>query len=249
MKNQSLLKTFPLAAVHPLVGCGPVLGTMFLYGQTKEAGIGFMIALGIMCIAVVLNTIDETEKRNTMKKAIFLLSIVLSSCSTCMIGQIPSQYLYVDSTCGAALPDYLTKINVTDNCQVVSVEQTPSPGSWLTVPTTTVLIRATDNFNNRTDMMFTLTLIDTIPTITVTDTTLITKAYDVADSLYDIAEKIIAQQLWHGDGAAPDSLWTDDDFCNSTLLTWTDPCKGVHGRGLSDTHVYFRPTRCSFSQK
>ena len=161
-----------------------------------------------------------------MKKLIFLLSIILSSCSTCMIAQIPPQYLYVDSTCGAALPDYLTKISVTDNCQVASVEQTPSPGSWLTVPTTTVLIRATDNFNNRTDMMFTVTLIDTIPpTITVTDTTLITDAYNVVDGLYDIAERMLARQVWFEESMAPDSLLADGDFLNDYLVCYTAPGK------------------------
>ncbi len=149
-----------------------------------------------------------------------------------MLGQIPPQYLYMDQTCGAALPDYLTKISVTDNCQVDTVWQSPTRGSWLTVPTTTVLIRAIDNFNNHTDMVFTVTLIDTIaPTITVTDTTLITRVYEVADGLYDIAERMLARQVWFEESTAPDSLWTDDDFCNSTLLTWTDPCKAFTGEG------------------
>ena len=168
-----------------------------------------------------------------MKRLLYLIMIItLASCSTCMLGQIPPQYLHVDSTCGAALPDYLRAISVTDNCEVASVEQTPSAGSWLTQPTTTVLIRATDNFGNRTDMMFTVTLIDTVPpTITVTDTTLLTDAYDVLDGLYDTAERILAQQVWFEESTAPDSLWTDDDFCNSTLLTWTDPCKAFTGEG------------------
>ena len=81
-------------------------------------------------------------------------------------------------------------------------------------------------------MMFTVTLIDTVPpTITVTDTTLLTDAYDVLDGLYDTAERILAQQVWFEESTAPDSLWTDDDFCNSTLLTWTDPCKAFTGEG------------------
>lgn len=169
-----------------------------------------------------------------MKKLILLLSVItLASCSTCMLAQIPPQYLYVDASCGAALPNYVTKIRVTDNCQVVSVDQTPSPGSWLTVPTTTVLIRATDNFNNQTDLMFTVTLIDTIaPTIEVTDTTLVTRVYEVVDGLYDTADRILARQVWFEESTAPDSLWTDEDFCNSTLLTWTDPCKAFTGEGM-----------------
>jgi hypothetical protein len=159
-----------------------------------------------------------------------------------MIAQVPPQYLHVDASCGAALPNYLTKISVTDNCAVTSVEQTPSPGSWLTVPTTTVLIRAKDNFNNTTDMMFTVTLIDTIaPTITVTDTTLITRVYQVAGGLYDIAERMLAQQVWFEERNAPDSLITNEDYCNSILLTWTDPCKAFTGEGFR-IHTFISPT-------
>jgi hypothetical protein len=37
---------------------------MFLYGQTKEAGVGFVIALGIICVAVVFEMIDEQHERD-----------------------------------------------------------------------------------------------------------------------------------------------------------------------------------------
>jgi len=168
-------------------------------------------------------------------KKFFILSLVtlfLSGCG-CLMSQMPPQYLQVDQSCGAALPDYLPMIKVTDNCQVVSVEQTPSAGSWLTVPTTTVLIRATDNFNNHTDLMFTVTLVDTIsPVIVVTDTTLIVKAYDVIDSMYDNAERALARQMWYDEGLLPDSLLTSEDYCNNIMLTWTDPCKAFTGEGF-----------------
>jgi len=169
-----------------------------------------------------------------MKKLLFLLSVILLASCGCVYPQIPPQYLQIDSTCGAALPDYLPMIRVTDNCQVVSIEQSPSAGSWLTIPTTTVLIRATDNFNNHTDLMFTVTLTDTIgPEIDVLDSTLLVKAYDTIDGLYDMADRMLAQQVWFEESMASDTLPTaDEDYCNGIMLTWTDPCKAFTGEGF-----------------
>lgn len=170
-----------------------------------------------------------------MKKLFYFFGILLLSSCTCTltIGQVPPQYLYMDATCGAALPDYLPRLTVTDNCGVKSVEQSPSPGSWLTVPTTTVLIRATDNFNNVTDMMFTVTLVDTIPpTITVNDTTLISDVYEKIDAVYNIADKMLARtDLW-ADTQIPDSLQTYEDYWNDTLVSWSAPAHAFTGEGM-----------------
>lgn len=167
-----------------------------------------------------------------MKKLLILLSIVLSSC-TCLIGQIPPQYIYVDSTCGAALPDYLPMITVDDNCGIDTVWQSPTRGSWLTVPTTTVLIRAIDNFNNHTDMMFTVTLIDTIPpTITLNDTTLVTNVSQQIDALYDKADWMLARhQNWIDYNMLADSIPVNWDHYNDIHITWTSPDKFLFGTG------------------
>ena len=168
-----------------------------------------------------------------MKKLLFLLSVVIFSSCSCLLSQIPPQYLYVDETCGAALPDYLSKVQATDNCGIDTLWQSPTMGTWLTEPATTVLIRAIDKFGNHTDLMFTVQLLDTVPpVITVTDSTLLVSAYDHLNTLYDTADRILARQVWFEESTAPDSLWTDDDFCNSTMLTWTDPCKAFTGEGM-----------------
>ena len=170
-----------------------------------------------------------------MKKLLYFLMIMtLASCSTCMIGQIPPQYIYVDSTCGAALPDYLPMITVIDNCEVDTVWQSPTRGTWLTVPTTTVLIRATDNFNNFTDMMFTVTLIDTIPpTIILNDTTLITRVDDIIDDLYDKADWMLARhQSWLDVNVLSDSIFVDWDHYNDIHITWASPEKFLFGTGM-----------------
>jgi len=64
MKEKSLLRRYRWPLFILLWGAGQYCGTMFLYGQTKEAGVGFVIALGIICVAVVFEMIDETRERN-----------------------------------------------------------------------------------------------------------------------------------------------------------------------------------------
>ena len=48
MKEKSLLRRYRWPLFILLWGAGQFSGTMFLYGQTKEAGVGFVIALGII---------------------------------------------------------------------------------------------------------------------------------------------------------------------------------------------------------
>ena len=175
-----------------------------------------------------------------MKKLLFLLSIILLSSCTCLIGQIPPQYLYVDQSCGAAMPDFLSKIRVTDNCEIDTVWQSPTYGTWLTQPANSAMIRAIDKFGNYTDVLFTVFLVDTIPPVITADSTLLVNSYGFIDSLYDTAERMLARQVWFEESTAPDSLWTDDDFCNSTLLTWSDPCKAFTGEGYR-VHTFISP--------
>lgn len=167
-----------------------------------------------------------------MKKLLFLLSIILLSSCTCLIGQVPPTYLYVDETCGAAMPDLRPRLEWRDNCGIDTVEQTPTPGTWLTEQYNTVHFRAYDRFRNFTDVLGSVELLDTIPPEFVgVDSVMLVSAYGFIDNLYNTAERILAHQVWFEESAAPDSLWTDDDFCNSTLLTWTDACKAFTGEG------------------
>ena len=175
-----------------------------------------------------------------MKKLLFLLSIVLLSSCSCLMSQIPPQYLYVDQSCGAAMPDYLTKIRVTDNCEIDTVWQSPTFGTWLTAPANNAMIRAIDKFGNHTDVLFTVFLLDTIPPVITADTTMLVNAYGHIDNLYNTAERMLARQVWFEESQAPDSLITDEDFCNSTLLTWSDACKMFTGEGYR-VHTFISP--------
>ena len=160
-----------------------------------------------------------------MKKLLFLLSVILLSSCTCIMSQVPDQYLYVDQSCGAALPDYLLKVTATDNCAIDTIWQSPTRGTWLTQPATTVLIRAIDNFGNHTDLMFTVHLLDTVPPKITADTTMLVNAYGHIDNLYNTAERMLARQVWFEESTAPDSLMADGDFMNDYLVCYTAPGK------------------------
>ena len=59
-----------------------------------------------------------------MKRIAFFIGItaaLLTGCSNCLVGQVPTTYLYVDETCGAAMPDLRPMLRWTDNCQMDTV--------------------------------------------------------------------------------------------------------------------------------
>ena len=64
MKNQSLLRRYRWPLFILLWGAGQFCATMYLYGHKKEAVIGFVIAIAIMTICVILEAIDEHNERN-----------------------------------------------------------------------------------------------------------------------------------------------------------------------------------------
>jgi len=131
-----------------------------------------------------------------MKKFFILLSFLFCGCS-CVLSQIPPQYIYTPANnCQALLPDYTGILKISDNCQIGSVFQYPASGYILNNQnmTANVIIRATDVSGNFKEVRFTVTLLDTIkPQITL-DTTLFvynvlkfTQLYDLADSYTQMA--------------------------------------------------------------
>lgn len=62
MKEKTLLRKFRWPIFILTWGAGQYCGTMFLYGYTKQAVIGFIVALGVGVIAIALNSIDESPK-------------------------------------------------------------------------------------------------------------------------------------------------------------------------------------------
>jgi hypothetical protein len=150
-----------------------------------------------------------------MKKLLFVLMILFSGCS-CLIGQIPPQYIYSDSaSCSAVLPDYRPMLPVRDNCKLGPVTQTPAPGYVITADTmiVNVVIRATDVSGNSSQRNFNVMLIDTIAPI-FADDTLITADYDKMDALYRQADKILKSKVLHADATFP--------YAEIGITTWPD---------------------------
>ena len=178
-----------------------------------------------------------------MKKILFLVSTVLLSSCTCMLSQIPAQYIYVGENCEAVLPDYLTKVIATDNCSLASLIQIPEAGTILTASQTVtdVEIRATDSQGNHTSVNFNVILIDTVPPIITVDTTLTAddtlygSGYDMIQALYNQADKIIADKLTFFDENFPYSELglppQDSSYFKQYLVVTTSPGYAITKQG------------------
>ena len=178
-----------------------------------------------------------------MKKILFLVSTVLLSSCTCLLSQIPPQYIYINESCQATLPDYLTKVTASDNCNLASLIQIPAGGSILTSDNivTQVEIRATDNTGNHTSINFNVILIDTVPPIITVDTTLTAddtlygSGYDIIEALYNQADKIIADKLTFFDENFPYEKVglpvQDSSYFKEYLVVYTSPGYAITKQG------------------
>lgn len=199
-----------------------------------------------------------------MKKILILIvATFITSCS-CLIGQVPPQSLFVDETCGAALPDYRPLLTFRDNCGIDTIEQMPTPGSWLTEKYNTVHIRAWDNFENYTDILFSVELLDTTPPELVgVDSSLIAQVYENVNSLYNAADRLLAENEMWFDSTFPydditfqyvDSLGVTQTlqgipwelqptnlYCNYTMVTATPACYAYLGEGFGRVITFVKP--------
>ena len=185
-----------------------------------------------------------------MKKLLFLLLIALSGCK-CLLSQIPPQYLYAGADCTAELPNYVEKVTVTDNCALATVVQTPAPGYLLDAVNqiVNVTIRATDVFNNSSEVTFTVTLLDTIPPVitadltvinaddTVTYNTLVASMWEEVNRLYDRADLMIADAMEYFDESFPYEDFgiikndVDSTYYKRMMMTWTGPGHAKTSKG------------------
>ena len=170
---------------------------------------------------------------------ISLALILLSGCS-CLLSQIPPQKIYVGSSCTATLPNYLTKITATDNCEIASFTQVPAAGYLLT-PTnkvTTVVVKATDASGNFKQVTFTVTLLDTIKPLLIIAPELLTYSLKQIDEIYNFGDRLIArqeellnQQSWIDSIPGLREKLQDSTYFKKTMLTWTAKGHAVTGFG------------------
>jgi len=171
-----------------------------------------------------------------MKKFIFIfMSFILFGCSC--LSQMPNQYIFIDETCSAILPDYLSKITVTDNCAIGSITQSPVAGTPLVTLSTMIDITATDNSGNATTIVFEVRLLDTIPPVIIVDSTMLYSGWDIPNTLYDMADRIISDKMTYFDEYFPyskyglDKKMEDSTYFKKQMVTWTSPGHAVTGFG------------------
>jgi hypothetical protein len=102
-----------------------------------------------------------------MKKIFLLLTLVILGFNC--LAQLPTQYIYVNDSCEAIIPDYLAPgyFVISDNCDLGTVTQTPIAGTVVST-TTIVTIDALDLSGNPASESFDVVLLDSIaPSITV----------------------------------------------------------------------------------
>jgi len=174
-----------------------------------------------------------------MKKLLFLslLALIASGCS-CILSQIPPQYIYADANCSGVLPNYIPQVTVSDNCGNVTVIQIPAAGFVLnaTNQSTNVIIRAKDAFNNTSEVNFTVTLLDTVPPTIIPSGDLLTDNWVKINNLYDSADRLVAEQETFFDATydwsvMPDSVRSDNQYNEKMMLTWTSPAHATTGYG------------------
>ncbi len=178
-----------------------------------------------------------------MKKIIGFIAVLLvaSSC-TCMLAQIPPQYIQVGTNCEAVLPDYTTPefIKVEDNCQIKSVTQDPVAGTILnaTNPQVTVTITATDVFDNFTQVSFPVKAVDAIAPTIIPQGSLVADNWEVINNMYDVADKLLAEQEaffdanfdWEAAGI-PEDMRPIDQYNKKVLNILTSPAHATTGYG------------------
>jgi hypothetical protein len=72
----------------------------------------------------------------------------------------------VDGNCEFVLPNLLLSSDISDNCGVVSVNQSPAPGTVVTLGVTIVTLSATDAAGNSSSCDVAITVVDTtLPTV------------------------------------------------------------------------------------
>ena len=166
----------------------------------------------------VVLTIDDGEYTDSCDTTITVVDTTAPSL-TCLDNQIVS----VDNNCSYVVPNYLSQVTAQDNCGVVSVLQSPLPGTSVSTGVTQITITANDGVNQSV-CAFTLTVQDqTAPTAIAQN---ITVALDI-DGYAEVSVNDIDAGSSDNCGAITKSLNTTIFTCdeigeNEVILTITD---------------------------
>lgn len=168
-----------------------------------------------------------------MKKWLFILfgSMLLCSCS-CLLSQIPPQYIYAGEGCTAPLPDYKTQVVVTGGCYGFTVTQTPLPGFLLTAVNkeVTVEIKATGANLKSSKVSFLVSMLDTItPKITPLPSLLAYQTQQVKE-IYDAGDRISIAMFKEFDANFPDSISSGPNYNDEMLVSISIDSAGTRKR-------------------
>jgi hypothetical protein len=98
-----------------------------------------------------------------------------------------------------------------------------------------VEIKATDNSGNSSSVSFDVVLIDTIPPVLTVDSVLITGDFEILETLYNQADRIIADKLAVWDATFPYASLglpvQDSTYFKEYLISVTSPGYALTGEG------------------
>ena len=107
---------------------------------------------------VTLTTIDNSGNTNTCTATVTIEDNIAP------IIDCPAPiYLTADSKCEALVPDFVSGLNVNNNCATVTVTQVPAAGTTITIGLTMVTLTAIDDSGNTASCTTTVTVIDVTP--------------------------------------------------------------------------------------
>lgn len=131
-----------------------------------------------------------------MKRVFILLALTLLMSCVCL-PQLPTQTIYVDSTCSVVLPDYRPLVKAIDNCDLVSIEQVPEPGTVFNYSgILDVTMTAVDISGNRTEAIVEVLMIDTIPPKIIIDSNQsMINAFDYLDAFQATVNPYISDSV------------------------------------------------------
>src|SRR5205814_616947 len=73
------------------------------------------------------------------------------------------QQAEADSNCQAAVPDFTSSVDASDNCRAVTISQSPAAGASVSVGPHTITLTATDPSGHSAQCQATFTVLDTTP--------------------------------------------------------------------------------------
>ena len=132
-----------------------------------------------------------------MKRLFILCALALLMSCVCL-PQLPTQTIYVDSTCSVVLPDYRQLVTALDNCDLVSLEQDPEPGTVLNYSgILDVTMTASDISGNVTEASFEVLMVDTIPPEIIIDSNqAMINVFDYLDAFQATLKPYISDSIW-----------------------------------------------------